>query len=164
MTKLKGTLPFLAVHLLTTIESEMPQHSPIHDLESCLWVSLWVSIHIILDRTEKCDNKSRAEDERVLLKLMPKHSDLQSVGSAKEGLLSYMDMRLSKNFTPFRSILLELASTANTYYKRSVARQREGKQFTTEEIEDAFAAYMKIFERYMPQEETWEYLHQLKSQ
>jgi hypothetical protein len=136
----------------------MPRHSPIHDLESCLWVSMWVAVHIILEHTPKDNIESRAEDESLLCQLMPEHSDLRIVGSAKEGLLSFMAMKLSKNFTPFRPILLKLVSTAKDYYEQSMARQQEGKEFTTEEIEGAFVAYMKIFEEHMPQEETWDYL------
>jgi hypothetical protein len=116
----RRTLPFLATHLLTTIEKEIPRHSPVHDLESCLWVSVWVAVHIILDRTK--NEQLQTEDERVLGKLLPEHSDVDDVASAKESLLSHMDMHLSKNFTPFRTILSELASIANTYYKQSVAK------------------------------------------
>jgi hypothetical protein len=157
LTKAKGTLPFLATHLLTTIETEIPRHSPVHDLESCLWVSMWVAVHAILDRT-KDDGGHRAEDERVLGNLMPKHSDMDGVASAKGFLLSFMQKHLSNNFNPFRPILLQLASVAKSYYEASMDKQQGGKQFTTEEIEKAFAMYIKIFEEYMPQEESWDYL------
>jgi hypothetical protein len=124
---------------------------------------MWVAVHIILDRTIRDDSKSRAKDEDLLLKLMPEHSDLRIVGSAKAELLFLMEMRLSESFAPFRQILLELASKANTYYRQSMARQLEGKQFTDEEIEGAFAEYVEIFEKHMPREETWEYLTMLTS-
>ena len=97
-------------------------------------------------------------DEDLLLKLVPDHADVIVIGSAKCDLLSYMDMRLSENFDPFRTILSELASTANDYYKQSVAKRRAGQQFTTEDIENAFAVYITIFEAHMPLEETWDYL------
>ena len=137
---------------------KIPQHSPVHDLESCLWVSMWVAVHIILDGMTKVHSGCQAEDEHVLRKLMPEHSNMDMIGSAKKDLLPYMDIQLSKSFTPFRTILLELASMANTYYKQSVAKQWEGQQFTTEEIEKLFAAYMKIFEEHMPQQETWDHV------
>jgi hypothetical protein len=89
---------------------------------------------------------------------MPEHSDVVIIGSAKKDLLFTMDAHLSKSCTPFRTILSELASIATTYYKSSVAKQREGREFTTEEIERAFSMYIKIFEEYMPQEESWDYL------
>jgi hypothetical protein len=119
---------------------------------------MWVAVHIILNRTSKDDNGCRAEDERVLRKLMPEHSDVDMIGSAKKDLLFTMDAHLSTSFSPFRTILSELASIATTYYKQSVAKQREGQQFTTEDIEKMFVAYMKILEDHMPQQETWDYL------
>jgi hypothetical protein len=121
---------------------------------------MWVAVHIILDRTsESNDSESQTEDADLLLKLMPEHSDLQTVGTAKTDLLSYMDMWLSNHFDPFCEIILALSSTANTYYRSSVAKQRKRQQFERAEIEDAFAAYVQTFEEHMPQEETWEYLH-----
>jgi hypothetical protein len=73
--------------------------------------------------------------------MMP-HSDIDSVASAKGYLLGFMHQVLSDNFNPFRHILLELASVSKIYYELSLSKQREGKQFTTEEIEKAFARYI----------------------
>jgi hypothetical protein len=124
---------------------------------------MWIPVHLILNRTAKDGSQSRKQGESLLLRLMPKHSDPDTVESSKLVLLSYLNVHLSKNFAPFRTILLQLMSTAYAYYHQLVTVQQEGKSFTSAEMENAFALYMKIFEEHMPQEKTWDYLHESKS-
>ena len=65
-------------------------------------------------------------------------------------------------FAPFTEILCELAKLGRRWYEKSLDHEDNSTMFTPDEIEQAFAEYLDVYERYMPTEQTWDYLQGLK--
>ncbi|KAL5497825.1 hypothetical protein ACEPAH_2756 [Sanghuangporus vaninii] len=63
----------------------------------------------------------------------------------------------SHGLTPFRPLIYHLMIAGGELYvpEAEIAR---GKEFSRDQIEEVFARYLGIFEKYLPEEENWYYL------
>ena len=160
----------MAIHIL---EGGNVSHCPIHDLESITYLGLWTAAHIV-----KRENRSETVDSEMMLfiieKLRPKNNiKLRLCAAIKRMLLKEWENRSDWSideaeeiyhgaFAPFTEILCKLAKLGRRWYEKSLDHEDNSTMFTPDEIEQAFAEYLDVYERYMPTEQTWDYLQGLK--
>ena len=65
-------------------------------------------------------------------------------------------------FAPFAGILCELAKLGRKWYEISVKHAKASTMFSNNEIEQAFVEYLDVYDKYMPTEESWDYLQSLE--
>ena len=150
------------------LENENPKHSPIHDLESIVWLLLWVIGRKAVEAVEGVtgrDSKVTRIQRGFLRHMDPSHESLDAASSKCEFICS-LSFQLTINrlpwLAPFASLLSSLTSLIQKYYQESTKRHDNPLDwFTQDEIEKAFEEYLDVFERNLPQEESWEYLREL---
>ena len=65
-------------------------------------------------------------------------------------------------FAPFAEILSELAKLEIKWHQISVKHDKASTMFSNDEIEQAFVEYLDVYDKYMPTEESWDYLQSLE--
>ena len=158
-------MSFLSLYVLSYQD---PKHSPIHDLESIVWVLLWVigqkAVEAVKGVTRERSKVNRIQEE--LLDCMdPSYAFSKAATLKSQFIFSFLD-RLEMNklpwLEPFSSLLISLALLVQEHYKKSVKNHDDPFEWSTQdEIETTFERYLDVFEGNMPQEESWEYLRDL---
>ena len=160
-------MPFIARRVL---EGTDDRYCPTHDLESTFYLTFWVAVYILKHRTNnKTLHKQMLID--ITKNLRPDSwDDFLDCAIYKDMFLklwSFLPVDEAKMeyfgaFAPFTEILCELAKLGRRWYEKSLDHEDNSTMFTPDEIEQAFADYLDVYEKYMPTEETWDYLQGLK--
>lgn len=160
-------MPFIARH---TLERTNIPHCPVHDLESIVYLAFWVAAYIVKCRT---NNKTLHSDIIIgINKVLRPDSwkDLRHCAMYKEGLMiqwAYQPVDEAKEqffgaFAPFTEILSELAKLGRKWHRISVKHARASTMFSNDEIDQAFVEYLGVYDKYVPTEESWDYLQSLE--
>ena len=162
----QGTLSFIP---RCTLEGTDVRHCPIHDLESTIYLIFWVGAYIVKRKTYK-----RRLHTKMLI-LIIKHlrsdsSNLRVCAMYKKILLDVWSFspvgvakgRLFGAFAPFAEILCELAKLERKWDGKSLEHKDNSTMFTHYEIEQAFKDYLEVYDKYLPAEESWDYLQRLR--
>ncbi|TDL22876.1 hypothetical protein BD410DRAFT_202879 [Rickenella mellea] len=151
-----GTLPFMAIDLLSSLQ--LPYHSPIHDMESVMWVLVWVVGHKNVD---VAGDEPNPQDVKLCDDMSVANMTMDLVAHRKRSLLHILQRltsRRSGNLEPFRNLLVEGFNLVDRYVTRSEDRTSEEQTFSDEEVEEAFTAYLDVFEKNIPVETDWSHV------
>ena len=163
----QGTLPFVARHIL---EGNDVRHYPVQDLESTIYLIFWVAVYIVKRRT---DNERLHDNILICItKLIRPDSrnDLRVCAMYKRSLLmEWANQSLDEAkteyfgaFAPFAEILCGLGKLGKKWYRKSLGHGDNSTMFTPDEIEQAFEEYLHVYDKYIPTEESWDYLQRLE--
>ena len=160
-------MPFIARHIL---EGTNVPHCPVHDLESKIYLAFWFAAYIVRRKTE--DRNLRKDMLLDIIKMLRPDSweELRDCSRPKGGLViqwAYQPVDKAKlrffgAFAPFTEILHELAKLGEKWYGKSLEHEDNSTVFTPDEIEQAFEEYLHVYDKYIPTEESWDYLQRLE--
>jgi hypothetical protein len=109
------------------------RHSPVHDCESTLWLTVWVIAFITKDRTR--NEVLRAEVLEVISLLRPTDWTLEASGRGKKFLLwQFLDGEVPILFRPFLPILKDMAKLVKEYNNLSLGKHEAGETYTKQAI------------------------------
>ena len=160
-------MPFIARRVL---EGTDDRYCPTHDLESTFYLTFWVAAYILKHST---NDKGLLGDIRIYTtKLLQADcwDELPDCAVYRDMFLrfwSFLPVNKIKTeyfgaFAPFTEILCESAKLGRRWYEKSLYHEDDATMLTSDEIEQAFAEYLDVYEKYMPTEESWDYSKGLK--
>ena len=139
----QGTYPLMSFGLLLRAGEDIPRHCPLHDLESFIWVFLWVAVHRIRRERRIDDRFDRDHRATVNCLLNP---DPEEVCPQKTSIFSRLVLggrKVQQPYGPLWPLLRDLAKQALSL--ESDVEATHGRDIPLDIIEKAFADYASAF-------------------
>ena len=157
-------MSFMSIYVLQMGD---PKHSPINDLESLLWVLLWVIGRKAIDASHK-DEIAKDFIRNRFMDSMSSDIRMTSAAELKYKLLLAIPGHFKGPdlpwLEPFKDLLLSLSLIALEYHNLSKNRHNDqGVIFNEQEILAAFDKYLHVFQTNRPTKETWDYLADIRN-